>query len=134
MKKKSTEQIQNEIKHQKIINAGFIKDIYPELKEINFEFKIENPDGLSISPNYKPSYSKSKRLPQHSACFQFECKDRECVNGGFNLTKEIKNMIQVHKLESSGQLICQGWQDPQRINQHHCLIELNYIIRILYKE
>lgn len=92
-----------------MIDAGNINDIYPNVKEIAFDFKFEDPDGLVISPSYKPSCSSYKRLPQHSAFFEYECKNRECVDGGFNLTNEITNMIRDHKTEKSGQLTCQGW-------------------------
>ncbi|MDR4504419.1 MAG: hypothetical protein MRK01_06440 [Candidatus Scalindua sp.] len=134
MKKKSAEQRQQEIKHQMRISAGLIKDVSPDVKEIVFEFKLKDPDGSIISPNYKPSYSSYKRLPQDSAFFQFECNNHECVNGGFGLTKEIKNMTHVHKLNSFGTLICQGWQDSERVDQHSCLNELTYSVRIVYWE
>ncbi|MBC8549968.1 MAG: hypothetical protein H8D23_09980 [Candidatus Brocadiales bacterium] len=132
MKKKSAEQIQKELKHQRMISVEFIKDIFPDIKEIAFEFKFDDPDGPTISPNYKPSYSSVKLLPQNLALFRFECENRECVKGGFYLREEIKDMVQAHKSESSGQLICQGWQDPEREGQHRCLLELSYSVRVVY--
>lgn len=53
-----------------------------------------------------------------------KCPMRECLQGGFDL-RSLRAESGL-KIGSSGVLMCQGWQDKERINKHRCLYELHW--------
>lgn len=108
--------------------SGFIKDRYPFVKKIVFEFHYHDIDGLA-----KDSEETFYKNPEHYAYFQFECPYKECINGGFDLRTEIFDMLKNKKVKISGKKICMGWQDRERIGKHRCLCELTYKIKADYK-
>jgi len=67
------------------------------------------------------------------AYFYSDCPLRECVDGGFDLGGIIDTAIKNKVQTKEGTLICQGWQDPNRVGQHQCLTGLKYKIEIRYK-
>lgn len=127
-KTQKEKQAEAEFKHKKFIFAGKIKDSYPEVKELIFEFYFEDPDKLA-----KPSNKKFNREKEGSALFEFDCPYWECVGGGFDLSQPISNMIKYKNNECNGQIFCQGWQDRERINKYHCLCQLTYKITAKYE-
>ena len=108
--------------------SGFIKDRYPLVKEITFEFHYHDPDGLE-----EDSEKIYHRLPNNYAYFQFECLYKECVGGGFDLNSEVNGMLRNREVVISGNKTCQGWQDKERVGQNRCWCKLAYLIKAEYK-
>lgn len=71
-------------------------------------------------------YSKEKVITARMDDLIIECPMRECVDGGFNLG--IQRNGSGLEIGCSGSIVCQGWEDKQRINKHRCLCELHYEI------
>jgi len=115
------------LKHQEFIRAGYIKDWYPQVKTLTFELNYRDPDGLA-----QPSSETYTRGPEHSAFLKIQCPYRECINGGYDLTELISDMLNNNKLECHGKVSCQGWQDRNRIGKYRCLCELTYKITATY--
>jgi len=108
--------------------SGFIKDKYSYIDEITFNFSYHDPDGLA-----KDSKETFHKKPDSYAYFKFECPYRECINGGFDLTIEVIEMLKTKKEEITGRKLCMGWQDKERVGQHHCWCELTFKINAKYK-
>lgn len=128
-KNKSPEQRLAELRHQQMQASGYIRNQYPQVKEIVFDFTFEDFDA-----QVGPSRQKLKWGPEHPAFFQFDCPYHECVNGGFNLHPEIVALIAGKKPDCAGELRCQGWQDRERVGKHHCYCKLIYKISVTYAQ
>jgi len=108
--------------------AGLVKEKYPQLKHLTIDMTFREPDwGDSPHPQQR-SFD-----PNSNAFFELECPYVECVRGGFNLSAAVDELIQRGEKESSGSLLCQGWQDRERIGQYRCLLKMDYKITVTYE-
>ena len=117
------------LKDLEIRNKGLTEDRYPKIEAIKFEMNYIDPDLLTA-----PHSKNYIRYPSQSAYFFFDCPYYECVDGGHDLTSIVEKMNDECIKEQTGRLVCQGWQDKNRINKNRCLCELNYKIIIDYHE
>lgn len=108
--------------------SGLIKERYPQVDKIVFKFHYHDSDGLA-----EDSEETFNRNPESYAYFEFECPYRECIDGGFDLSKEVTEMLKSKKEEIDGEKICMGWQDRERVNKHRCWCELTFEIKATYK-
>jgi hypothetical protein len=107
--------------------APLIKDRFPILASLSMHMTFEEPDwGGNPSPKQETFGPKSK------AFFEIECPYYECISGGFNLSSAVIKLVNTRGTESSGTIICQGWQDRERINKHRCLLKMKYKITATY--
>lgn len=116
-----------EHKHQEFIRAGYIKDRYPRVKILILELNYKDTNGLA-----QPFHKSYSLTPENSAFFKYNCPYRECIEGGHDLTQPISDMLKNNKVECSGKISCQGWQDRERIGKHRCLCELTYKVTVTY--
>jgi len=58
----------------------------------------------------------------------------ECIAGGFDLSDAVSDVVVTRRDESSGTILCKGWQDRERLNQHRCFLEMKYKITATYKD
>ncbi len=101
-----------------------VKELYSQVDSIEVEMNFNNPDGGGDPVAKKESYSQASK-----AFFKIDCPHVECVSGGFNLSSAISDLISSEKVRIEGGIVCQGWQDRERINKHRCLHELKYTIK-----
>lgn len=126
-KKKTAEQRAAEIKHLRMMTAGFIKDRYPFVKTIQLCLEFHDSES-----GREESKETRNLLPEHSALFELPCGYWECVQGGFDLGAPIDTMLTKRQPSISGELVCQGWQDRERIEKHRCLRKLIYRVNAEY--
>jgi len=111
-------------------NTLQIISIYPEVQEIiiNLTYNYDE---------YECSNQEETKIftPDHKAFFKFECKNKDCIYGGFNISNEIFNLINSKQESQEGKLICNGYQDYESFvtKNYHCYCELDYKIVIKYK-
>ena len=107
--------------------APLIERWFPNLSGLVIDMTFKNPDwGKDPRPRQR-SYG-----PEHRAFFEIECTDRECVSGGFDLSKAVSQLVSSGNTESSGTITCMGWQDVERVGQYRCLLEMTYKITATY--
>ena len=110
--------------------AQLIKDKFPVLASLSIDMAFEYPDwGVNPNPN------QENFGPEDKAFFEFQCPDRECIRGkkgGFNLSDAVSKLVKGHLEEAQGTIICQGWQDRERIGSHRCLWKMKYKITATY--
>lgn len=90
-----------ERKQQKI-DAGLVSAHYPDVAGIVIQMSY-NQRGIS-----RPLPRVINFFPSSSALFRIECLNRDCFDGGFDLTNVIRAMIAHHKEAASGDLSCEG--------------------------
>lgn len=107
-------------KNQQRLDSGYVSKHYPEVESIiiNMAYKqkgITNP--IHRIMNFSPgSY----------AFFKISCLNKDCTEGGFDLSQIINLMINNHRSETSGHLSC----DDNGTQSEHSVI--NYTVAIHY--
>ncbi|MUI54398.1 hypothetical protein [Aliivibrio fischeri] len=100
---------------------------YDNIDFIKLELKFSDPDGM-----VKPSYKTKEYHPSKHLILKIDCPRISCINGGFDITSEVKEALlnneNVVNLTSS----CQGWQDSRRINKNRCLCHMSCNVTLGY--
>ncbi len=91
----------NERLHQRV-EAGSVSEHFPEVKNIVVNM-IYNQVGLN-----KALIRTVNFFPDSYAFFRVDCVNRDCADGGFDLTRVIKTMVQKRKEAAKGELNCEG--------------------------
>lgn len=63
------------------------------------------------------------------AYFNMACMGRTCMNGGFDLTQEIDDLVKTHEDFRQGRMHCNGVDN----NPASCSAMIDYVISIFYK-
>jgi hypothetical protein len=87
---------------QQKAEAGLVAAHFPEVADIAINM-IYNQIGLNKSLLRTVNY-----FPDSYAFFKIDCVNRECVDGGFDLTKVITATIGKRGQTAKGKLSCQG--------------------------
>ncbi len=114
-----------ELKKKNRLAAGLVSDRFPEVSGIvihmTYCHKALNPVLMVRTVNFYPtSY----------AYFKMECMNKDCINGGFDLTSVISDLIKNHKKSGKGKMSCSG--ENEALAFDHASIA--YKIRIQYKQ
>ena len=89
-------------KRQRKIDAGFMGTQFPEVKGIVISM-IYNQRGIQKSLPRVVNFSA-----ESYALFRVDCLNKECVDGGFDLTPIITGMIRNRREAAAGNLSCEG--------------------------
>jgi hypothetical protein len=95
-----------ELNRQNRLASGLLSERFPEVSGIvinmTYYQKGANPVLMLRTINV---------LPTDSAYFNMECLIKGCVDGGFDLTSVIKDMVKARKKVGKGKLVCCGKTD-----------------------
>lgn len=101
--------------------SPLVREEYPRLEHVTMELKFTDPAGVGHHSQQTHTFAAGAR-----AYFLVSCPFSTCVDGGFDLSGPVANLIS-HQGESvSGRLVCQGWHDRNRMGERRCLLELQY--------
>jgi len=111
-------------KQQKII-SGLVSERFPEVSSIvirmTYYHKAVNPVLMVRTVNV---------IPTSYAYFNMDCMIKDCVDGGFDLTSVITDMVKHHKKLEKGKLVCSGNGKDHALASDHASI--TYEIKIQY--
>jgi len=111
-------------KQQKII-SGLVSERFPEVSGIvirmTYYHKAVNPVLMVRTVNI---------IPTSYAYFNMDCMIKDCVDGGFDLTSVITDMVKHHKKLEKGKLVCSGNGKDHALASDHASI--TYEIKIQY--
>jgi len=85
-------------------DAGPVSAVYPEVSSIVMNMTYNQKGARSILRTF--CYS-----PDSYAFFVVNCLNKECVDGGFDLTHVVNEMIKNRRAEARGTICCEG-TDP----------------------
>jgi hypothetical protein len=117
---------------RRLLNEPLIKEKWPHVAKLILEFNyIVAPPVLS---DFEPE--TIERGPENKAFFDFDCRynrhlQKNCFQGGFDLTDIVSKIIESGKTETSGELICPGWRESS-VRPFKCLLTLRYRIKVHY--
>ena len=107
--------------HQLLVSSPLLKDLHPSVESVTVRYRFENDD-----------WKIMKISPTNRFYFHIPCASYTCIHGGHNLTGDIRSTI-VSKSESqSGESMCGGWEDAERVGKFHCFLKLFYEIEVKY--
>jgi hypothetical protein len=89
-------------KLQQKIEAGFVSAHFPEIDSIEISM-IYNQRGISKSVPRVVNF-----FPGSYAFFRVDCLNKDCVDGGFDLSQVITSMIRNRSETVKGNLGCEG--------------------------
>jgi len=114
-----------ELNKQRRLEAGVVSDHFPEVSgmviQMTYYQNGANPILMQRVVNVFPS---------GYAYFNMECMVKGCVDGGFDLTSVITNMVKKHIKLEKGRLVCKGKNDELASNH----ASIAYKISIKYKK
>jgi hypothetical protein len=114
-----------ELSKQRRLEAGLVSDRFPEVSgmviHMTYYYKGVNPVQMVRVINV---------FPTGYAYFNMDCLIKGCVNGGYDFTSVITNMIKSRKKMGKGKLICNGKNDD--LTSDHASIA--YEISIQYNK
>ena len=114
-----------QLKKQRRLEAGLVSERFPEVSDMvihmtYYQKGVIPVQMVRIVNVFTTSY----------AYFNMECMIKGCIDGGFDLTSEITDMIKNRKKSKKGKLICSGKSDT--LPPDHASIA--YEITIKYKK
>jgi len=128
MKKKNNVNLKKVV-NEKIYNSSpIISEVYPFVSSISIKKTFYDESGANQIGNTKIWDIPIENMRMY---LNIDCL-RSCVDGGFNLTDEIIQMIDKRETQRKNKLVCQGWQDEERAGKYHCFTTLLYEIEINY--
>jgi len=83
-------------------DAGLLSTRFPEVANIVISM-VYNQTGLNKSLLRTVNF-----FPGSSAFFRVDCVNKDCVDGGFDLTKVITGIVGKHGKTAKGKLNCEG--------------------------
>lgn len=89
-------------RQQQKVDAGSVSTHFPEVASIVVRMKY-NQRGIAKSLPRVVNF-----FPGSSALFRIDCLNKECIDGGFDLTQVITGMIGSRRAAAKGDLSCQG--------------------------
>ena len=107
--------------------APLLKDRHPYVKAVRIEYSYEDFNG-----HEPPEPGVKKFSPESQAYFKVKCPYRECVKGGHDLNEAISKVFKKRETEASGEVVCMGWQDRERIGSHNCRLKMVYKVKVTY--
>ncbi|MEW6067667.1 MAG: hypothetical protein AB1610_05195 [Nitrospirota bacterium] len=114
-----------ELNKQRRLASGLISERFPKVLDIviriTYYQKSVNPILMVRTVNFWPS---------RHAYFHMDCMVKGCVDGGFDLTSVITNMIKNLEKSGKGKLTCKGKSDTLASNH----ASITYEISITYNK
>ena len=89
-------------RRQRKLDAGLVDAQFPEVSGIVINM-MYNQKGIQKSLPRVVNF-----FPGSSAFFRIDCLNKECVDGGFDLTQVITGMVRNRKEAAKGDLSCEG--------------------------
>ena len=107
--------------------SPLVREEYPRVQQVMIELKSNDPAGVGHHSQQTHTFAQGAK-----AYFMVSCPFSTCVDGGYDLSAAVAELIS-HQGESvTGRLVCQGWHDRRHANERRCNLELQYRITAAY--
>lgn len=112
----------------RVQDSASLTEKFRKLKSLTVELNYFNAEGINRSSQmkYKVNLANAKSV------FRFDCSNRECVCGDFDLSDVLAKAIAGKRKTVTGEATCQGWRNKDGINTIRCLNILRYKLTLGY--
>jgi len=114
---------------QRTQDSASVADKFPQLRSLRVDLTYVNTDGLSENNEIKYTVN----LANAKSVFRFDCLNRECVGGDFDLSQVLTNAYAEHRTTVVGETRCQGWANKNTIGTVRCQNILRYKLSLGYE-
>ena len=115
----------NEFRHRenlRIMESGSLSLRFPKLKSLKAEVTYHVAGSLGQSAQIKYDVN----LEHAKSVFRFDCRNNECVGGGFDLSELLAGAVAKRSKILTGEMNCPGWRDKDNVNKLRCRNILRY--------
>jgi|GEM_PF-2806870 len=119
-------QTKKAIFYMKAAAAGYLIDRYKHLKTLRLQLKYLDPGENVLSSR------DESRGPYDSAFFEFPCPGSECMEGGYDITNPVAEMLLNYSPDSTGSVACRGWHFNDENYRERCGSKLEYRVTAEY--
>src|SRR5205823_2092108 len=107
---------------QRIMESGSLSTRFPKLKSLKADLTYHPPGGVGQSAQLKYAVN----LDHAKSVFRFDCLNKECIGGGFDLSDLLAGAVGERRKILTGKMHCQGWRDKDSVKTNHCRNILRY--------
>ena len=112
----------------RIMASNSLSAAFPKLKALKAELTYHPPEGVARSSQIKYAVN----LDHAKSVFRFECLNKECVRGDFDLSELLAKAVAAKRKTLAGELSCQGWRNKDSIKTIQCRNILRYKLSLAY--
>ena len=113
---------------QRVVASPTLAEKYRKLKSLKVSVGYFAPEGVTEERQliYDVNLGHAKSV------FRLDCPNAECVQGDFELTKELAAAATKRAKTVEGELRCNGWQDRASIKKTKCNRVIRYKLKLAY--
>ena len=101
---------------------------FPRLKFLKVDLEYYTPDGATRSGRIKYAVN----LAHAKSVFRFDCINKECVRGDFDLSEVLAQAVAARRTLAVGEMCCHGWRTRHDVRKVYCRNLLRYRLRLGY--
>ncbi len=113
---------------QRVVASPTLAEKYRKLKSLKVSVGYYAPEGVT----QERQLTYDVNLGHAKSVFRFDCPNAECVQGDFELTKELAAAAAKRAKTVEGELRCKGWQDRASIKKTKCNHVIRYKLKLAY--
>ena len=119
-----------EQERQRVKESPTLSEKFQQLKSLAVDLSFYNPEGATKNSQikYEPNLANARSV------FRFDCPNKGCIRGDFDLTDELAAAIAEHRTHVAGEVCCQGWQSKTTIDTVHCHNLLRFVLTLVYRD
>lgn len=104
--------------------------LFPQVASLRLSMTFEGDNPNEVSETHVRDISVENAVIP----LLVNCPQRECVDGGFDLSNAIGDVVHARKSSGHVRLVCDGWQDEERRDQYRCRFGLECDIAVTYRQ
>jgi len=113
---------------KRVVASPTLAEKYRKLKSLKVSVGYYAPEGIT----QQRQLTYNVNLTNAKSVFRLDCPNAECVQGDFELTKELAAGAAKRAKSVEGELRCKGWQDRASIKKTKCNHVLRYKLKLAY--
>jgi hypothetical protein len=113
---------------RRVINSPTLAAKFPKLKSLKVNLEYSPADSTIRSSEIKYVVN----LTHAKSVFRFDCMNKECICGDFDLSEILTAAIAARKKLVTGELRCNGWKNKETIKTTYCRSVLRYKFTLGY--
>jgi hypothetical protein len=113
---------------QRVMDSPSLQSRFPKLKTLRVNLEFFPSDGNIRSSQIKYVVN----LTHAKSVFRFDCLNKECIRGDFDLTEVLAEAVAGRETSAEGEIRCHGWRNKESIKSTYCRNILRYKLSLGY--
>jgi hypothetical protein len=113
---------------ERIKASNSLAEKFSTLKSLSAILTYFAPNGATQHSEIKCTFN----LAYAKSLFLFDCPNKECIGGNFDLSSELARAVTERRETADGEMRCQGWQSKTTVGRVYCDHLLRYKLSLGY--